>query len=419
MNPPEATAANKNPKAGDGGGQSGESEELISGSEAISHACRLADVDVITAYPIRPYDTVMQYVSQMISNGDFDCEYIVAESEHSQFEIVKHASAVGARVFSGSSGVGWLYAFEALAVTAGLRLPMVAMVGNRALDDPGAFGTEHNDALAVRDLGWMLNWVATAQEALDTALIAYRVAEDKRVFLPCAISCDGAFLTHSQAIVNVPSKEKVDSFLPPYDRAEKLLHPDNPITIAPQVNEDWLMEMRRQNDMAMRRARGVIIEAYDDFNAKFGRGGEPFIERYMMDDAEIALVGMGTLAMPVQVAVRKLRKQGKKVGFVRVRWFRPFPTEDLQDALSGVQAVGVIDRDYGFGSAFHSGVLANDLRSALYPLEKRPTILSLVAGLGGREVSTDNVMEIAGMVFDAADGNGVDDQETHWIGVRE
>ncbi len=419
MNPPEATAANKNPKAGDGGGQSGESEELISGSEAISHACRLADVDVITAYPIRPYDTVMQYVSQMISNGDFDCEYIVAESEHSQFEIVKHASAVGARVFSGSSGVGWLYAYEALAVTAGLRLPMVAMVGNRALDDPGAFGTEHNDALAVRDLGWMLNWVATAQEALDTALIAYRVAEDKRVFLPCAISCDGAFLTHSQAIVNVPSKEKVDSFLPPYDRAEKLLHPDNPITIAPQVNEDWLMEMRRQNDMAMRRARGVIIEAYDDFNAKFGRGGEPFIERYMMDDAEIALVGMGTLAMPVQVAVRKLREQGKKVGFVRVRWFRPFPTEDLQDALSGVQAVGVIDRDYGFGSAFHSGVLANDLRSALYPLEKRPTILSLVAGLGGREVSTDNVMEIAGMVFDAADGNGVDDQETHWIGVRE
>ncbi len=413
MTPPDTALAEKIE------GPSGETEELISGSEAIAHACRLADVDVITAYPIRPYDTVMQYVSKMIADGDFDCEFIVAESEHSQFEIVKHASAVGARVFCGSSGVGWFYAFEALAVTAGLRLPMVAMVGNRALDDPGAFGVEHNDALAVRDLGWMLAWVSTAQEALDTALIAYRVAEDKRVSLPCAVSCDGAFLTHSQALVKVPSQEMVDSFLPPYDRAEKQLHPDNPITIAPQANEDWLMEMRRQNDMAARRARGVIIEAYDDFNTKFGRGGEPFIERYMMDDAEIALVGMGTLAMPVKVAVRKMRAQGQKVGFVRVRWFRPFPTIELQDALGGVQAVGVIDRDYGFGSPFHSGVLANEVRAALYPVENPPKIISLIAGLGGREVSTDDVIGVAGMVFDAAGGGGIDDQDTHWIGVRE
>ncbi|MFQ5763526.1 MAG: hypothetical protein ACE5GT_01225 [Rhodospirillales bacterium] len=414
MNPPKAATALKEAP----GGPSDETEELISGSEAIAHAVRLVDVDVITAYPIRPYDTVMQYVSQMISNGNFDCEFIVAESEHSQFEIVKHASAVGARVFCGSSGVGWFYAFEALAVTAGLRLPMIAMVGNRALDDPGAFGTEHNDALAVRDLGWMLAWVDTAQEALDTTLIAYRAAEDKRVFLPCAISCDGAFLTHSQALVKVPSQEMVDSFLPPYDRAEKQLHPDNPITIAPQANEDWLMEMRKQNDAAARRARDVIIEAHDDFKDKFGRGDEPFIERYMMEDAEIALVGMGTLAMPVRVAVRKMREQGKKVGFVRVRWFRPFPTIELQDALGGMSAVAVIDRDYSFGSTFHSGTLANEVRSALYPLKDRPPIASFIAGLGGREVSTDNVIEIAGLAYDAAEG-GVDVQDTYWIGVRE
>ncbi len=418
MSPPQAATASSTQELGIGG-PAGGTEELISGSEAIAHACRLADVDVITAYPIRPYDTVMQYVSQMISNGDLDCEFIVAESEHSQFEIVKHASTVGARVFVGSSGVGWFYAFEALAVTAGLRLPMVAMVGNRALDDPGAFGVEHNDALAVRDLGWMLVWVETAQEALDTALIAYRVAEDHRVFLPCAISCDGAFLTHSQAIVNVPSQAAVDSFLPPYDRAEKLLHPDNPITIAPQVNEDWVMEIRRQSDAAMRRARGVLIEAYEDLNAKFGRGGEPFIERYMMEDAEIALIGMGTLAMPVKVAVRKMRAEGKKVGFVRVRWFRPFPTAELQDALGELAAVGVIDRDYGFGSAFHAGVLAGDLRSALYPMERRPKVVSFIAGLGGREVNINNVIAIADTVFDAANGGDTDVQDTHWIGVRE
>ncbi len=418
MNPPKAATAKKvdieiarAPRKG--------SVELISGSEAVAHAVKLADVDVITAYPIRPYDTVMQYVSQMIANGDFDCEYIVAESEHSQFEIVKHASAVGARVFVGSSGVGWFYAFEALAVTAGLRLPMVAMVGNRALDDPGAFGVEHNDALAVRDLGWLLVWVDTAQEALDTALIAYRVAEDKRVFLPCAISCDGAFLTHSQSLVNVPTKEMVDSFLPRYDRAEKQLHPDNPITIAPQANEDWVMEIRRQSDMAARRARGVLIEAYKDFNAKFGRDTEPFIERYMMEDAEVALVGMGTLAMPVKVAVRKLREQGKKVGFVRVRWFRPFPSIEIQEALAKVKAVGVIDRDYSFGSNYYGGVLATELRAALYPAAQRPKILSFIAGLGGREVNTDNVIDVADRLLKVARGSDISDQDTYWIGVRE
>jgi pyruvate ferredoxin oxidoreductase alpha subunit len=395
-----------------------ETEELISGSEAIAHAVRLADVDVITAYPIRPYDTVMQYVSKMIADGEFDCEFIVAESEHSQFEIVKHASTVGARVFVGSSGVGWLYAYEALAVTAGLRLPVVAMVGNRALDDPGAFGVEHNDALSVRDLGWLLCWVDTAQEALDTALIAYRAAEDKRVFMPCAISCDGAFLTHSQAIVKVPSQAMVDAFLPRYDRGDKRLHPDNPITIAPQVNEDWLMEIRRQSDQAARRSREVLIEAYRDFNAQFGRGGEPFIERYMMDDAEIALVGMGTLAMPVRVAVRKLRAEGKKVGFVRVRWFRPFPTPELREALAGVKAVGVIDRDFAFGGVLQSGVLANELRAALYGASNRPKVVSFVAGLGGREVTTADVIDMTKSVYAAAEGAGTEN-DTYWIGARE
>src|SRR5438067_8394343 len=170
---------------------------LITGSEAIAVACQLADVDVITAYPIRPYDTVMQYVAKLVANGEMDCEYIVAEGEHSQFEIVKHASACGARVFTGSSGVGWMYAMECLTVTPSLRIPMIAMVGNRALDDPGAFGVEHNDALAVRDLGWMLIWVDTAQAMLDTALLAYRIAEDRRGFLPIAISADGALLEPS------------------------------------------------------------------------------------------------------------------------------------------------------------------------------------------------------------------------------
>ncbi len=398
--------------------QQADKTALITGSEAIAVACKLADVDVITAYPIRPYDTVMQYVAKLVANGEMDCEYIVAESEHSQFEIVKHASAVGARVFCGSSGVGWMYAFEALTVTPGLRIPMVAMVGNRALDDPGAFGVEHNDALAVRDLGWQLVWVDNAQEALDTALIAYRVAEDRRIFLPCAISCDGAFLTHSQAIVKIPSQEKVDAFLPRYDRGDLLLHPDNPITVAPQVNEDWLMEIRRQTAAAMERAYTVIREAYAEFEQIFGRRyGNPFFEEYQTEDAEIVLVGMGTLSTPVKVAIREMRKEGKKVGFVRVRWFRPFAAEELAKTLGRFSAVGIIDRDFSLGSPYLSGVLATEVRAAMYPAAKRPPMLDFICGLGGREVTLPDVKKMSDIVYQAAEGKP--QPLTQWIGLRE
>src|SRR3989442_13635248 len=227
---------------------------------------------------------------------------------------------------------------------------MVAFVAHRALAVPGSFGVEPNDALFVRDLGWLLCWIDTSQEALDTTLIAYRVAEDRRVFLPLAISADGAFLTHSQALTLVPPKEKVDRFLPRYNRGDLLLHPDNPLTVAPQANEDWVIEIRRQNDEAMKRAYTAIEEAYADFRRVFGRGPEnPWFEEYMAEDAEIILVGMGTISLPVKVGIRNLRAQGKKVGLIRLRWFRPFPFERLVTALSRAGAIGGHDRDYSFG----------------------------------------------------------------------
>src|ERR671925_1513093 len=396
-----------------------EKELLISGSEAVAEGLALADIDVVTGYPIRPYDTVIQAIARKISGGQLVAEYIVAEGEHSQFEIVKHASTVGARVFCGSSGVGWAYAMECLVVTPPLRVPMLALVGNRALDDPGAFGVEHNDALFVRDLGWMLVWIDTSQEAIDTTLLAYRIAEDRRVFLPLAISADGAFLTHSQALTMVPPKAKVDRFLPRYDRGDLLLHPDNPITVAPQANEDWVIEIRRQNDEAMKRAYGVIEDAYADFRRVFGRGPEnPWFEEYMTDDAEIILIGMGTISLPIKVAIREMRKQGKKVGLLRVRWFRPFPTEKLAAVLSKAQAIGVIDRDYSFGSPFHSGVVANEIRAALYNADKRPPLLSFICGLGGREVTLEDVYKAADLCYNAAN-SGKSEAKTLWLGVRE
>jgi pyruvate ferredoxin oxidoreductase alpha subunit len=406
-------------KPGPAAGVRDEQEMLISGSEAVAEALALADIDVVTAYPIRPYDTVMQAIAKKIANGKLVAEYIVAEGEHSQFEIVKHASTVGARVFCGSSGVGWMYAMEAITVTPALRVPMVALVGNRALDDPGAFGVEHNDALSVRDLGWLLCWIDTAQEALDTTLIAYRVAEDRRVLLPIAISADGAFLTHSQALTRVPPQDRVRRFLPPYDRGNLQLHPDNPITVAPQVNEDWVIEIRRQNDEATRRAYGVIDEVYADFRHVFGRGPEnPWFEEYLTDDAEVVLMGMGTLSLPVKVAIRNLRQKGKKVGLIRLRWFRPFPYEQLARALRGAKAIGVIDRDYSFGSPFGSGVVANEVRAALYNAEHRPPLIGFICGLGGREVTLEDVYKTVDICYAAANA-GRAERATYWLGVRE
>ena len=395
-------------------------EVIVNGCEAIAHACRLADIDFVTAYPIRPYDGVMEAIAKMIANGELDADYIVADSEHSQFEMAKHASAVGARAFVGSSGVGWLHAFEAIAVTAGLRLPVVAMVGNRALDDPGAFGVEHNDALSVRDLGWMLTWVDTAQEALDTMLIAYRVAEDPEIFLPCALAVDGAFLTHSEHVVALPDKEQVEKFLPRYDRGNFVLHPDNPVTIAPQVDENWLMEIRKQSDEAMRRAKGAISSAYREFAATFNRDlGNPFIEEFMTEDAEVVLVGQGTLSMSAKAGIRQLREQGKKVGFVRLKWLRPFPTEEIQSSLGRFKAIGVVDRDYSFGSPYFGGVLFTEIRSALYPTAASlpPHVIGFTCGLGGREVTLKDIKEMSEILLKVSQSGKVE-QPTYWIGVR-
>jgi len=395
----------------------GEEELLLTGSEAIAQALRLADVDIVAAFPIRPYDAVMQAVATMIADGKMDCEYIVAEGEHSQFEIVKHASAVGARSFVGSSGVGWFYAFEAIAVTAGLRLPVVANVGNRALDDPGAFGVEHNDALAVRDLGWLMAWVETGQEAFDLAVIAYKVAEDPRIMLPCAVSTDGAFLTHSQHLVKIPPKSVIDQFLPKYDLGDRLFHPDNPITIAPQVDQDWLTEIRKQNDAAMRRAPEVIREAYKEYYELTGRQKEPFIEEYMTDDADYVLVGQGTIAMPGRVIVRRLREQGHKVGFARLKWFRPFPADEVVERLSHFKGVAIIDRDYSFGSPHHGGVLYTEFRAAFYDSPKRPAMINIIGGLGGREFTAADGAEMFNLLQKASAGELK--TNVHWIGVRE
>src|SRR5215213_1390815 len=290
-----------------------------------------------------------------------------------------------------------MYAMESNAVTPSLRLPIVAMIGNRALDDPGAFGVEHNDALCVRDLGWQLCWVENAQECFDATLMAYRVGEDPRVSLPVGLGVDGAFITHSQALLQIPDQESVNAFLPPYDLGDRVLHPDNPISIAPQANEDWVMEIRKQTDEAAKRVKDVIWEAHNDFKELFGRGGDnPFFEEYMTEDAEYLLFGMGSLGLPAKVMVRRLREQG--------------------EVLGRFKAVGVVDRDYAYGSPQQGGVLFTDLRAALYAAERRPRMINFIGGLGGRELTPEMMDEMADITKRASEGEEV--PVVSWIGVR-
>lgn len=396
-----------------------DTEDLLTGCQAVAQAVRLADVDVISAYPIRPYTEVMDAISKIIADGQLDAEYMIADSEHSQFEIVKHASSVGARAFAGSSGTGWCYGFEALVVTATDRLPVLFLVGNRALDDPGAFGVEHNDAMTVRDMGWLLCWASTAQEALEHVLLGYRIAEDARVRMPMALAMDGGFLTHSQHMVKIPTPEAVRRFLPAYDLGNRRMHPDNPISIAPQVNEDWVMELRRQNWEAARRARGVIAEAYQEFNTVFGtQYTSPYFDEFMTEDADAVLIGLGTVAMPARTAVRRMRANGQKVGYVNLRWFRPFPTVELRACLQRFKAVGVIDRDFAHGSPDDGGILLHEVRSCVYPARQRPAVINFIAGLGGRDVSIANCTTMLETTL-AAIGDERADGSVTWIGVRE
>jgi pyruvate ferredoxin oxidoreductase alpha subunit len=394
-----------------------ESEELLTGTDAVAQAVRLADVDVFSAYPIRPYTGVMDRLAKFIADGKFDAEYIIADGEHSQFEIAKHASSVGARAFAGSSGTGWLFATEALAATATDRLPVLALVGNRALDDPGAFGVEHNDAMLVRDLGWLIVWASTAQEALDTTLIGYRVAEDPKVRMPCAVAMDGGYLTHSQHMVKIPKKDAVNKFLPPYDLGTRRLHPDNPISIAPQINEDWGMEIRRQNWEAAKRAVSVIRKAYEDFESIFDvKYGNPFFEEFMTEDAETIIVGMGTVSAAAKTAVKQMRKKGEKVGYVKMRWFRPFPSEDLRKVLSKVSSVGVIDRDFAHGGPDDAGILFNEIRATMYKSRTRPPMIDFIAGLAGREISIEDVVS---MYHKSQKAKDQEEDLVTWVRVRE
>jgi len=390
----------------------------MNGCVAAAQAAKYADVDVITAYPIRPYTATMMALAQMVANGELDAEYIVADSEHSQLSIAHGASSSGARVFTGSSGVGVQFAYELYSPISGSRMPVQMMIADRTLDPPGDFGSEHTDALSTRDMGWLMGWSCDAQEAFDNHLMAYRIGEDPRVLLPQMVCQDGFFVSHITHDVELPDPGQVKEFLPPYKHPYPL-DPRHPVSHGPQIHPEQGPPLQLERARAMEDAIPVIRQKTAEFARVFGRGYPDFVEPYLLEDAEIAIVISGGHAVTCRAAVNRLRAAGIKIGMARLLWIRPFPSEDLRAALRGVRAVGVVETNLGLGGASYGGILSLDVTTALYQMtEERPLVTSFMAGLGGETVPIAEFDWMAGKLAQAVSRGRVE-KAAHWVGFEE
>src|SRR6266566_2906573 len=343
------------------------------GCAAAAYAALYANVDVITAYPIRPYTAIMMNLAQFVADGILDAEYLHADGEHSQFSAAFGAGSCGARAYTGSSGVGVTYGYEMYSIISGARIPIQMAIADRTLDPPGDFGSEHTDALCTRDMGWLMGWAATPQEVFDKSLLAYAIGEDPRVLLPQMVVQDGYFVSHIAGEVEMPAAAQVDAYLPPYRR---------PVPLGPQIHPSQGPPLQLERARAMEDAIPVIREKTDEFAVAFGRHYPHFVEEYMLDDADMAIVISGGHSVTCRAAIRMLREQGMKIGMARLLWIRPFPSGDLRAALHGVKAVGVVETNLGLGGSTYGGILAPDVTTALYHAADRPLVTSFMAGLG-------------------------------------
>jgi pyruvate/2-oxoacid:ferredoxin oxidoreductase alpha subunit len=389
----------------------------MNGCSASSYAALFADVDVVTTYPIRPYTAIMMNIAQFIADGLLDAEYIHADGEHSQLSAALGAASAGARVFTGSSGVGVTYAFEMYSPISGARVPVHMAIADRTLDPPGDFGSEHTDALSTRDMGWLLGWACTPQEVFDKHLLGYAIGEDPRVLLPQMICQDGYFVSHISGEVQLPTMDQMHAFLPAY-KHPFALDPRKPVSHGPQIHPEQGPPLQLERARAMESALPVIREKTDEFARVFGREYPHFVEGYMLDDAEVVFVIQGAHSVTCQAAVKRARERGIKAGMARLLWIRPFPTEDLQSALSRAKAVGVVETNLCMGGASYGGALALDVTTALYHAPNRPLVTSFMAGLGGETIPLEEFAWMTDKMVAAVESGRVE-KAAHWVGFEE
>jgi len=357
-------------------------EMVVETSKAIAIAVKLCKPKVIPLYPITPQTHIVENLAEMINNGELKAELIHAESEHSACSALLGAQAAGVRTFSATSSQGLALMFEILPIISGNRMPSVMAVANRALSAPINIWNDHSDAVSARDQGWIQFYVESAQEAIDATIQSYKICEDHDVLLPGMVCLDGFTLSHVYERTYVPEQHEVDEFLPEYKPVTKL-DPSEPLTIGPIAFPNSYMEFKKMQNDAMLAAIDKIKKVHNEFAKKFGRSyGDGLIELYRMDDAEYALLGMGTLVSTARDVVDNLREKGIKAGLIKLRCLRPFPKEELRKATAKLKGLAVIDRHISVG---YEGPLFTDVKSALFGNDIK--IINFIAGLGGRDIT--------------------------------
>lgn len=383
-------------------------KQVIMGNHALSYGAMLSRVQVIAAYPITPQTQVVELLSELCADKRLDAEFVKVESEHSALAACMGASAVGARTFTATSSQGLALMHEIIHWSVGARLPIILGNINRAMGPPWSIWTEQNDSLSERDTGCMQFYCQNNQEVLDTVIQAFKVSE--QVLLPSMIVLDAFVLSHTSEVVDVPDQKLVDEYLPSFNPRYKL-DIDEPHTFGGLTGPDGYYELRYKIERAMEDSKKIIKETGREFGEMFGRE-YGLTESYKMDDAETVLITSATIASTARVAIDNLRKEGKKVGLLRIRVLRPFPLEEIKELLVGRKKIAVIDRNISFG---HSGVFAQEVKSALYNNKNAPPLWDYIIGLGGRDVKVEDIEEI---VLDTIKSNE-SKKNFIWKGVRE
>jgi pyruvate ferredoxin oxidoreductase alpha subunit len=365
---------------------------VLSGNMAVAHALRQVDPHVYPGYPITPSTKVMEAVAEFIANGEMQCEMIAVESEHSAMSAAIGAASAGARVASATAANGLAYMWEVLYVASGSQLPIVLAVGNRALSTPINGFADHGEAMGSRDAGWIQLYSENVQEAYDNIIQAFRIGEESRVRLPVMVCLDGFLLTHTSENVILEDDGAVREFVGPYRAQYSLLDPERPVSHGLSDTPDYYMEHKMRQQASMERARQVIEEVGAEFGRRFGRAYSA-IETYRLEDAETAIVILGSEVGRVKDVVDKLRTADKKVGALRIRAVRPFPDEPIVRQLLGLRAVAVMDRSFAPGAA--GAPMFHEIRAALYDhRSSAPPVVGRIYGLGGRELRTADVEQI-------------------------
>lgn len=365
--------------------------ERLSGNEATAIAMKQIDPDVVAAFPITPSTEIPQYFSTFVANGEVNTEFVAVESEHSAMSATIGAEAAGARAMTATSANGLSLMWEMIYIASSMRLPIVMALVNRAVSGPLNIHNDHSDAMGVRDAGWIMLFSENNQEAYDNMLMAHRIAEHKDVLLPVMICQDGFITSHSIENIQLENDEDVKKFVGTYKPEHYLLNADEPIAMGPLDLQAYLFEHKAQQAQAMRNAKRVIKEVSEEFEKWTGRKYE-FFEKYKLDDAEIAIVCMNSTAGTTKAVVDRLRENGVKAGLLKLRMFRPFPAEEIAEALSGLKAVAVLDKADSLNAA--GGALFEDVTSAMYVNKKQVPIVNYIYGIGGRDTTEKQIESV-------------------------